>query len=109
LFLLGLIGGKSSSKSKELTVYDASEVLSDYADNERAAEKKYGRKVRVRGKVTGFLGNTVLLEHGPAISCFDLSDRDVEKLHRGSTCVIEGKPGLGNEGGVWLHECRVVE
>ena len=89
-------------------VVEAQDLLRDFASNNVRAKTTYGGTIQVRGRVTGFLGDAVLLENHPAITCFGLSRHEVNRLNRGSTAIIEGYVSIGNTGGVWLNSCTLV-
>lgn len=91
----------------ESPVVAAQDVLQDFGDNKIRAKQLYRGTIRVKGQVTGFVGNIVLLETLPAMSCFGLSSDERSSLNRGDIVTVEGRISLGNAGGVYLRSCKL--
>jgi len=88
---------------------EAVALLREYGENNVRADQKYkGRLVRVHGQVTGFLGKSVLVEHAPAITSFLTNRNDISKLDKGRDYTFEGTVSIGNAGGVWLKNAKVI-
>lgn len=89
--------------------YDANELLGAYQNAPAKMDAQLrGRRVVVTGRVSGFLGDCVLLgDRGIAVTCF-MPHRDVVKLSKGQTVSVRGRVGLGNSGGVYLEDARLV-
>ncbi len=103
-------GVQQRIKDREAAIptVNAPDLLRAYADNEARAERDYGKgRIKVQGRVTGFLGDTVTLEGLPAITCNGLTRNEVASLQNGQEATIEGRVTLGNAGGIWLGDCKL--
>lgn len=100
-------GGQPAAPAVE--VVEASDLLAQYSANSVRADNYYGHKrIRVRGRITSFLGGSVLLENFPAVTVFLNDKNEIAKLNKGEVRTFEGTISLGNEGGVWLGSARLV-
>lgn len=91
--------------------YDARELLNAYANAPaKADDQLHGRRVTVKGTITGFLGDSVHLggDGFPVVVCH-MRHSDVVKLSKGQTVRVRGTVGIGNEAGIYLDNASLAD
>lgn len=90
----------------EVNAMDAFTLLDAFVDNREEALKTYKNRVKVKGKVTGFIGKIVILENH--LFCFHLRSEEVNKITKSKVVVVSGVVSMGNKHGVTLDKCRLL-
>lgn len=91
-------------------VYEADDLLAAYKQSPaKMGDDFKDKRITVRGRITHFLGDSVLMgDGGTSITCL-LPHSDAKKVSVGQTVKVRGTVTLGNSGGVWLNPAAIVD